>query len=52
LEGQAYVHAGLWPSKIAAVAAGGGLENKELSQGFGLTGWEGAQHAYSPEISE
>ncbi len=27
-------------------------KTKSLSQGFGLTGWEGAQHAYSPEISE
>jgi hypothetical protein len=27
-------------------------KTKSLSQGFALTGWEGAQHAYSPEISE
>jgi hypothetical protein len=27
-------------------------KTKSLSQGLALTGWEGAQHAYSPEISE
>jgi len=27
-------------------------KTKSVSQGFGLTGWEGERHAYSPEIAE
>ncbi len=27
-------------------------KTKSLNQGFALTGWEGAQHAYSPEIAQ
>jgi len=27
-------------------------KTKSVSQGFRLTGWEGARHAYSPEIAE
>ena len=27
-------------------------KTKSVSQGFRLTGWEGARHAYSPEITE
>ena len=27
-------------------------KTKSVRQGFGLTGWEGERHAYSPEISE
>ena len=34
VEGEAFVHAGFWPHKIAAVAAGGSLENKEHQAGL------------------
>ena len=27
-------------------------KTKSVRQGFGLTGWEGERHAYSPEIAE